>query len=218
MTGVSLQTLHPTKFDHGTVLAQTPYPGIRHESTTVPELVALLAPMGAEMLVHGIRNGLFVPPLQDVALGRSGQEGDMLRPAPKIRSNDCHVLWHSWTAREIIRRHRVIGPLWNLVICKAAGNTRKKRIIWTNGFRPFTGELDAIPTVGRPILTGLHSKIQNIYIRTCDGQVLQADEVKVEGEGVSDFPHAAKRAGMIESPSALSDAPHGSALFHGELC
>lgn len=64
MTGVSLQTLHPTKFDHGVILAQTPFPGIKHDTTTVSELEALLAPMGADMLVQGIKERIYIPPTQ----------------------------------------------------------------------------------------------------------------------------------------------------------
>jgi methionyl-tRNA formyltransferase len=51
------------------ILDQTPAPGIpipNPDSCTVPELLELLAPKGAEMLINGIRNRVFVPPLKEI--------------------------------------------------------------------------------------------------------------------------------------------------------
>ncbi|KAK5663019.1 hypothetical protein OQA88_6434 [Cercophora sp. LCS_1] len=62
-TGVSLQTLSEKTFDAGTVLSQTPLPGIPiPPNCTLPDLHALLAPAGAAMLINGLRSGLHVPP------------------------------------------------------------------------------------------------------------------------------------------------------------
>ena len=51
-TGVSVQTLHPTKFDHGVVLFQTPEIPIDTNAETLQSLTAKLAPLGAEGLIH----------------------------------------------------------------------------------------------------------------------------------------------------------------------
>ena len=218
MTGVSLQTLHPTKFDHGTVLAQTPYPGIEHGLTTVSELETLLAPLGADMLARGIKDRIYIPPYPDVAQPLSAEESESLRLAPKITSNDRHIRWQAWGAEEIMRRHRVIGPLWSLVTCEIAGKLTQKRIIWTSGFRlGMMNEEEQAPVVGRPILTGLHSKSQNVFIKTCDGQVLQADEVKIEGGEISRFSRAAERAHMVELSTHQGRPSRNLAVFRDVL-
>lgn len=217
MTGLSLQTLHPTKFDHGTVLAQTPHPGIEHNSSTVSELETLLAPLGADMLVRGIKDRVYIPPYPDIAQPLSLEESASLRLAPKITSNDRHVQWQAWSAEEIMRRHRVIGPLWSLVTCEIAGKLTQKRIIWTSGFILSMTKEEEEPEVGRPMVTGLHSKNQNVFIKTCDGQVLQADEVKIEGEEISLFSHAAQRAHMVESSTYEGHPPRDFASFRDML-
>lgn len=66
-------------------------------------------------------------------------------------------------------------------------------------------------------MTDLATEIQNIYVTTCDGQYLQADEVKIEGEGVSSFPQAARRAGMINLPKTQDCASRENAFFHANL-
>ena len=217
MTGVSLQTLHPTKFDHGTVLAQTPYPGIKHNATTVPELVAFLAPMGADMLVRGIREGVYIPPFQDLAWRGEIDKSAALRLAPKITSNDRHIQWHSWTAQEIMRRSKIIGPLWNYVTCKITGRQEQRRIIWASGLRLSTENIGQVTTRGRPIMTGFQEKSQSIHITTCDGQVLTTDEVKIEGQGVTDFSHAAKQVDMVDLPIGQDYVFQKYAMFHTEL-
>jgi len=217
MTGVSLQTLHPTKFDHGTVLAQTPYPGIEHDSTTVPELEALLAPLGAEMLVQAIKDRVYIPPYPDIARPLSTGERESPRLAPKITSADRHVQWQAWSAEEIMRRHRVIGPLWSLVTCKISGKLIQKRIIWTSGFRLVMINEEEAPEVGRPIMTGLQSKVQNVFIKTYDGQVLQADEIKIEGGEITRFSHAVERAHMLDLSSYQDRQPRDFAVFHDTL-
>ena len=218
MTGVSLQTLHPTKFDRGTVLAQTPYPGIKYDATTVPELGALLAPMAADMLVRGIREGVYIPPFPDSASHGEIDNTIALRLAPKITSNDRHVQWHSWTAQEIMRRSNIVGPMWNYVTCKITGRQEQRRIIWVSGFRLSTENIGQVTTKGRPIMTGFQEKSQSIHITTCDGQVLTADEVKLEGQGVTEFSHAAKHAGMVGLPIAQDYISQKYAVFHKELC
>ncbi|KAI1487873.1 Formyltransferase [Biscogniauxia mediterranea] len=84
LAGVTLQTLHPTLFDHGVVLAQTPADPqdpacIRVPPAATPAqlLVRLLQPAG-DMLVRALRAGLHVPPLVDAGwearLGGAGAE------------------------------------------------------------------------------------------------------------------------------------------------
>ncbi|KAK4549654.1 hypothetical protein LTR36_004955 [Oleoguttula mirabilis] len=108
LSGVTLQTMHPTKFDHGMVLDQT--------RTNLPldsryqDLVELLAPLGAKLLAKGIYDGVFIPPLQEC--GNSEREV-IPSHAPKITPEDRHIDWRTWTAEDIILRDRVLGRLWD---------------------------------------------------------------------------------------------------------
>ncbi|PSR97632.1 formyl transferase, partial [Coniella lustricola] len=62
-TGVTLQTLHPTEYDNGHILKQTPPPGLlMPENATTPSLLALLAREGATLLTSALQQGLHVPP------------------------------------------------------------------------------------------------------------------------------------------------------------
>ncbi|KAL8825876.1 MAG: hypothetical protein Q9191_004145 [Dirinaria sp. TL-2023a] len=206
MTGVSLQTLHPTKFDHGMVLAQTPDPGIKHECTTVPELMALLAPKGAELLVEGIKQGNHVPPLKEVGWCKNEKDSQRTRCAPKIQPSDRHIDWASWTAADIMRRHRVLGPLWNFANASGPERAHSRRVIWTSGFRIAKAGHQLSSEAGQPVVTSFKTD-QDIYIKTCDGQILQADEVKLDGERNMGFLSAAKRAGMVDTPTDPLQCP-----------
>ncbi|RMX79403.1 hypothetical protein D0867_16483, partial [Hortaea werneckii] len=50
-TGITLQTMHPTRFDHGMILDQEEAPVPPH--STPEDLVDMLGPLGARMLAKG---------------------------------------------------------------------------------------------------------------------------------------------------------------------
>ena len=210
-----MQTLHPTKFDHGIILAQTP--PFRHGTSSVPELEKLVAPKGAELLVQGIKDGVFVNHTGEPDQIKASSDGDALLTAPKISRSDQHIDWNSWTAQEILRRHRVIGPLWNHFYPGNIPESKPKRLIWESGFRKLSNCPDSISSLvseaGRPIAVGLKSKIHGVYIKTCDGQMLQAYKLKVGGEPGRDFLSAARRANMVELPETLAETPNDYKLF-----
>ncbi|KAF2840836.1 putative methionyl-tRNA formyltransferase, partial [Patellaria atrata CBS 101060] len=113
--GISVQTLHPKRFDHGVILAQTPYPGFDvtgSENFSAAELEANLAPIGGDMLVQTLRESLFVPPLQDLGWFQGDSSGVEFTHAPKITSGDKQVDWTTWSAEKILRYLRVLGSLW----------------------------------------------------------------------------------------------------------
>ena len=187
-TGITLQTLHPSRMDHGQILAQTPSPYIsipNAENASVQELTSLLAPMGAEMLIEGLRDGLFVHPVQSVTLA----EGEA-RLASKIMPEDRHIDWSIMPADEIQRRSRVIGPLWSLAV---GPDLKKQRIIWSTGFDIVPGiELNDTPGVAHvaPGNTG-------ILIPTVDGLTLKAEFITVEGFEKKSSAQIASKAGLI---------------------
>lgn len=215
--GISLQTLHPTKLDHGEILAQTEYPGFEHLCSTVPQLVAMVAPKGAEMLVKGLIDRVYVPPTQHVGSPQIENGGRKLRHAAKITPEDRHIDWDTWTADRILRTHQVLGPLWNITQTSHADRIHEKRIIWAAGFRKAQDPMHIFPESGHPIVRGLFSKTKSLCIRTCDGHTLFVDQVKVEGGATCLAWHAIQRYGMVPLPSNISNGEHDFALFRAKL-
>ena len=135
-TGVTLQTLHPSRMDHGQILAQTPAPGIPvapADEDCVARLTATLASLGASMLVEGLEKRLFVPPVEDLAPTLEPRDPTTLKHAHKIAPEDRHIDWTTWSAAQILRYGRVIGPLWSYV--EEASSHTKHRCIWPTGFK-----------------------------------------------------------------------------------
>lgn len=121
-TGVSLQTMHPTKFDRGAVLAQESVDVPK--DATVESMIDLLGGMGAEMLASGIEDGLFIEP-KDIITQSTGA----LQHAPKITPQDRKIEdWTTASAEEILRRDRVLGMLWDeqtYELCSSTGESRR---------------------------------------------------------------------------------------------
>ncbi|KAL9001146.1 MAG: hypothetical protein Q9169_000329 [Polycauliona sp. 2 TL-2023] len=220
-TGVTLQTLHPTSFDQGRIVAQTPYPGIEHHARTVEELQCLTAPHGATMLVQSIRDGTFVPPIREVGWYNSARTSTDFTYASKIVPADRHLDWATWSADDILRRQRVIGPLWNTTeIDNGTKQKELKRIIWEKGFHLLEEECHIFPGVGHPIIVGLRGAAPTVYIRTCDGNVLVADSVKIEGEATTEAFYAARRNGLAPILKARNESTqihHDFLAFHSPL-
>ncbi|KAH0544675.1 hypothetical protein FGG08_001180 [Glutinoglossum americanum] len=199
-TGITLQSLHPTSFDDGIILAQTPYPGFdipNLETTTVQELQSFLAPKGAEMLVQGLRDRVFVPPLSDVGWWSNAQLNGQVpetRYAPKITSGDRHIDWSSFTASQILRRQRILGPLWTM----ATSLSGRKRVIMTLATRPVL-ENASVGETGLPFLwlsSGMEMPF--LVVRTKDRQLLRIVRMTVEGERSEDAVKAAMGAKLLK--------------------
>ncbi|CAI7574790.1 unnamed protein product [Penicillium manginii] len=217
LTGITLQTLHHKNFDHGVILSQTPKPGLEipnPDTCTVSELQNLVAPKGAQMLVDGINDGLFVPPMK--AAGWVPTEGnEPLIHAGKIQQEDRHVDWATWTMQDITRRSRVIGPLWSralvpINIGAATPAFYQKRAILTQveEVEPPKG-CDSFALVpGLPFANASHpvgpKKGRALYVFTHDGKVLRIDQMKVEGEAVAEGLRAAIKARMFGDRSFIS--------------
>ena len=219
ITGVSLQTLHPSRFDHGVILTQT-IP-LRHEAQTVTDLEQYLAPKGAELLLQAIRDRIFVHSPRNLDHHKVASNEEMIRLAPKISQADRHIDWQSWTAEKILRRQRVIGPLWSHC-CRTNGESpQQTRLLWSCGFREDPTCSDSIkslvPSAGRPVVVGLHFPYQQVYVKTCDGHMLQIEDAKLEGDRSRNFLKAAQRAKLIELPRVLIEASHDFKLFDCNL-
>ncbi|KAF2872606.1 methionyl-tRNA formyltransferase [Massariosphaeria phaeospora] len=158
-TGVTVQTLDLKHFDQGTILAQTPTPGITVPKGITPdELTSMLGDLGSRMLVDVLGSRAFEPPIVDQ--GWYANSGGPVEHAGKITTEHRYVDFAVASAKDILRRQRVLGELW----CKLP-----------NGQRLNLHSLE--PTdwarVGADIPRGLVSRNRNIYAITCDGRTLQ---------------------------------------------
>lgn len=119
-TGVSLQTLSDKTFDAGAILAQTPRPGIPIDpSWDVSSLTQRLATIGAEILIQGLREGVYIPPYTDVAGHYSATTAQRQRHAPKLEKFDYQIQWASWTASDAaIRSTKLREKVWTSAINK----------------------------------------------------------------------------------------------------
>ncbi|KAG6003389.1 hypothetical protein E4U21_002064 [Claviceps maximensis] len=133
--GISLQTLDPNTFDHGTILDQTPPPGVPiPPDASFQTVMQEAAALGATMLVQGLRDGLHVPPHRDVgwkasqpqAQAHQAEETQTLQHAPKVTKADGRI-GPDWTAEQFARRIRVLGSVWTTAVPHGRG--AGKRII-----------------------------------------------------------------------------------------
>lgn len=210
------------------ILDQTPAPGFEipnPDSCTVPELLELVAPKGAEILVNGIRNRIFAPPVKDAGW-RAAEGGDLIHAA-KIKPEDRHINWASWTWTDINRRNRVLGPLWSkaLVLNDSPDDSpsfKRKRIIFTKmeEVEPLRGS-DRLALIPGVPFTDATLPVQpqegkGLYVFTRDGKLLRIHEMKVEGEQAADGLKAALKARMMSSRTFHSDDSHFT-VFHNPL-
>ncbi|KAJ4357630.1 Methionyl-tRNA formyltransferase [Didymosphaeria variabile] len=110
-TGVSVQTLHPSQFDGGTILAQTPSPGVTiPDLATADDLTRRLAFEGADMLVNVLKTRAFVPPLKDI--GWYKDSGGPIDHAGKVMKGDQQVDFSKTTLEDVFAIKRAIGDPW----------------------------------------------------------------------------------------------------------
>ena len=122
--GITLQTLDDKAFDHGTILSQTPAPGLAiRPGASIKELIQEAAVQGARMLVQGLRDGLHVPP--HVAVGPQVHGAGELAHAPKVTKADAQIDWATWTSAEAFtRRMRVFSSVWTRAVTDAGEERR----------------------------------------------------------------------------------------------
>jgi methionyl-tRNA formyltransferase len=123
--GVSLQTLDEKTFDKGIILDQTS----QREAAKFKQmcgdcnydiLLKNITPKGAEILVKGIRNRVFVPPL----VHRSWYQKTDIVHAPKITAADRQVDFRQQSASAIDKNVRALGRLWCNVFLDAHNTKR----------------------------------------------------------------------------------------------
>ena len=164
------------------------------------------------MLLTCIKSHLYLASNDIPEEVRDVKEVAAARAAPKITPSDRFIDWETWTAEEIMRRHRVIGPLWSSARLNDAGKS-KRRIIWSTGFDLTSNTPVVDVPVGQPIFIGNESSDQNVYVRTCDDRMLAVGEITIEGGEQAKPIQAAKKAGIADDSTLRN---HGQ-LFTAQI-
>ena len=181
--------MHPTKFDHGVVLAQTPSPGLPIPDDATPQsLLDTLGPLGAEMLVRSIEQNLFLPPFPSASQKTPPSPPQTPSHAPKITPSDREILWSSHPSSEILLRDRVLGRLWdgsiwartNLDAGKWEGKHQALRATFAGPWRVTAGIEGLEP--GTPFLAHkVSTGVDEIRFATCDGRAVVPGGMTQEG-------------------------------------
>lgn len=182
-TGVTLQTMHPSRFDHGDILAQTPLPGISVPHDCTPDrLLHTLGPLGAEMLCRGIENGIFVPPTTDLRQGMS--EPAQLDYAPKVTPEDRHIDWHTWKSEDIQFRDRVLGRLWDTeTYVRCFPDKTPKRTTFHGPWTIRAHSVKGSNAAGQPSLVDDQTGANPVFgLETVDGKVMRPTAATLDGE------------------------------------
>ncbi|EGU87006.1 hypothetical protein FOXB_02400 [Fusarium oxysporum f. sp. conglutinans Fo5176] len=191
-TGISLQTLDHRIFDHGTILSQTSRPGISiPPGCTVQELTSLLAPIGAQMLIQGLRDGVYVPPRQNTGWRAEELSDEQLVHAPKVTKADGHIKWTKWTGDDIVRRVRVLGSVWTHAVNKKGD---KKRLIFQDAETISSKDIGnhgakvrLLEDTGVVLETLIWDQGDgSCAIRTLDDSVIRVKKIKEEGKSQRD--------------------------------
>jgi methionyl-tRNA formyltransferase len=190
-----LQTLHPTKFDHGQILAQTPLPGIPvPKNATVSVLKDVLSDAGAFMLRDVIESGAFLTPFKPIS--HTAQDIDLITNgkgvarAPKTTKADTEIHWSQMTASEILHRFRISdGYGWDQTAYGTLGE-EKCRIIYISlkeTTPDLTRDIDPNLSPGVPCFLSGDSERdrRRIGVKAKDGVVLEVVNCKVAGRGTS---------------------------------
>jgi methionyl-tRNA formyltransferase len=182
------------------------------------------------MLVKGIQNRVFVPPLKDAGWRATADSNDILHAA-KITPEDRHVNWQNWTWADINCRQRVLGSLWSKALAPAKPSEgqdttsyEEKRIIFDEieeapHHFPESERLALLP--GVPFIRG-HVSSQSpgddkaLYVYTRDGRLLRLGKMKVEGDKTKDSLISALKARMF-SPNTVSFENVDFSLFYNPL-
>ena len=178
ITGVSVQTLHPTEFDKGDVLAREEY--TIKENETLDSLTETLAIMGGDLLNNIVKKSLF---------DKSNPNYRVLKPdlpfsyAAKVSSTDNQIIWKNATVQSIMRKYGVLHKLHTFKPCipKKKSTATTKRVVLGN-IQPSSSPLDSsLPNGSFRLLDD-----STLEIKVSDG-FIKVDELKTEGFG-SDTP------------------------------
>lgn len=119
-TGVTVQTLHPSKFDRGAIIAQSEEQNIE-ETDNYHTLLNKLGIIGSDLLVEVLEKQLYLQSHTNIE--HLNYEFSL---APKILPSASQIKWDEHTNRQIKRLNDALGPLHTFKRCNLL---RKKKSI-----------------------------------------------------------------------------------------
>ena len=222
--GVTLQTLHPTKFDAGVIIDQTPAPGLVIDDHTqrsdgsngLQRLQLLSGKMAAEMLLKSIRTRSFAQ--SDNGLNHISMNTYAASYAPKIDRKLSCVDFQEMGYVQIMRMLEGVTPLW-VEVRKIDGTSISPVMVSMQPAKPTekAEEMDpglpyAVPDQG----TANSGSKPHLYVKTKDSGLFRIDELKIPGGTWQPAFQVAKSAGLLQThPSSHNGSL--SARFHSPL-
>jgi methionyl-tRNA formyltransferase len=103
LTGVSLITLHPHKFDQGLIVDQLPLT-IDPFTESYQHVLTRCAHLGADMLIDRV-----LPNYDDYIRKARAQPAGEYRRAPKLKTEEGAITWLSMNARHVVCRFNALG-------------------------------------------------------------------------------------------------------------
>ncbi|KAK6890400.1 Methionyl-tRNA formyltransferase, mitochondrial [Candida tropicalis] len=173
-TGCTVQTLHPTKFDHGDILLQSNEVSIE-DNDNISSLLNKFGQIGGDLLVDTLHQGLFVNPTPV-------KNNYQFSLAPKINKSKSQALWSELTAREIKRVYDALGPIYTFIsvnlIKKRKPFMEKQRVILSKASELINHD-DSVNTLVNPGDFTLGEK--GLIVKAKEGYVL-AESIKMQAQ------------------------------------
>lgn len=107
-TGVTVQTLHPTKFDQGKIVLQSDEISV-DEKETFNSLRDKLATVGGELLVKVLQDGLYKN-VQELPVQQLKYDYSY---ASKVSPSMKEIRWNEYGKDQLVRRINVLGSLYS---------------------------------------------------------------------------------------------------------
>ena len=195
-TGVTLQTLHPTKFDKGQIVDQSD-PIRLEEHGSLGHLEQRLAIVGADMLVKNLVSGNFKNP--DFISNYEYSYAKKIVPSMK------EVFWDKYSADEIVARYNALGDLFTFKEVKVK---QKRKPLRHEYRRVILSELEVSEDIDGAIPGDFSLEGEVIKIQTVNGAV-SAKTLQLEFQKREDastfWKGLAKRSG--DTPRLFSTQP-----------
>lgn len=226
---MSLQTLHPTSFDEGIILDQTPWPGIDiPEGCDYSGLLKTVQPLGADMLLKAINNHLYLPPYNDAGWAKDAAGGKRVhKHAPKIETAHKLLSFETMDSSRITRMSRAFGSTWTFAAVPTRTlELKRSRIIFPKPFKillPSSISTDRntnIPGIppGLPYWPERAADDEEgsadhpLLVNTIDGKTVSTNSIKVEGSVEMPAYQAAQKHRLLGQPRHINTK--GVITFH----
>ncbi|KAI0465020.1 hypothetical protein LJB42_000237 [Komagataella kurtzmanii] len=198
VTGVTVQTLHPTTFDKGSVLKQEVCHDYRPDSETTESLGLKLADLGGPLLSDVVKFTC-----DNLTLPEPVETSNEYSYAPKPSPSLYQINWDVLSTTEIIRRFNALGPLYTFKHChvvKKSPFTGLKRVI-LDKISPIA---DISSNLSAELTTpGMFTSVEDgLIIKSLDGYI-KVKSLKFQGFGSQD-----SNSFMASLPKRTGDSVH----------